>query len=51
MTKFSYVASDVQNNVLKGTTDLPDRSAVIAALAKQDLRPISIKELKESGGR
>lgn len=50
MTKFSYVASDTQNNVLKGTTDLADRSAVIAALSKQNLRPISIKELKAKKG-
>lgn len=48
MAQFSYVASDAQNNVVKGKTDLPERSDVIEALAKQNLRPISIKKLKES---
>lgn len=48
MPRFSYTATNAENKVLKGKTELPDRQAVIAALAKQDLRPISIKELKES---
>jgi type IV pilus assembly protein PilC len=48
MTKFSYVASDSQNNVVRGKTDLPDRAAVISALSNQQLRPISIKEMKET---
>lgn len=48
MTKFSYTATDSQNNVIKGTTELPDRQSVITALTKQNLRPISIKQLKES---
>lgn len=48
MARFSYTAADTQNNVVKGKTDLPDRTAVIAALAKQGLRPISIKTLKET---
>ncbi len=47
MPLFSYVASDANNNVVKGKTDLPDRSSVIEALSKQNLRPISIKQLKE----
>ncbi|UTX51468.1 type II secretion system F family protein [Candidatus Saccharibacteria bacterium TM7i] len=47
MPLFSYVASDASNNVVKGKTDLPDRSSVIEALGKQNLRPISIKELRE----
>lgn len=47
MPHFSYVAADAQNNVIKGKTDLPDRNAVIEALSKQELRPISIKQLKE----
>jgi type IV pilus assembly protein PilC len=48
MPKFSYTAADSQNNIIKGKTDLPDRTAVITALVKQGLRPISIKKLKES---
>ena len=48
MPRFSYVAADTQNNVVKGKTDLPDRAAVITALTKQDLRPISIRKLKET---
>lgn len=50
MARFSYVAADAQNNTVKGKTDLPDRSAVIAALAKQNLRPISIRKLKDKKG-
>ncbi len=50
MTRFSYTASDDQHNVVKGQTELPDRSSVIAALAKQNLRPISIKQLKDKKG-
>jgi type IV pilus assembly protein PilC len=48
MAKFTYVAADTQNNVVRGKTELPDRAAVIAALAKQGLRPVSVKELKET---
>jgi len=47
MPRFSYIASDEQNNVVKGKTELPDRSSVISALAKQKLRPISIRKLKD----
>jgi type IV pilus assembly protein PilC len=50
MTSFSYTAADEKNNVIKGKTDLPDRASVIAALSKQNLRPISIKELKGKKG-
>lgn len=46
MPRFSYTAADAQNNIVKGKTDLPDRASVITALAKQELRPISIKILK-----
>lgn len=48
MAKFSYVASDAQNNIVKGNTDLSDRASVITALTKQGLQPISVKEIKES---
>ena len=47
MPFFTYVASDTSNNEVKGKTpDLPDRQAVIEALTKQGLRPISIKQLR-----
>lgn len=47
MPLFSYTASDAQNTIVKGKTTLTDRNAVIEALSKQGLRPISIKQLKE----
>ena len=47
MTRFSYIAADAQNNVIKGKTDLPDRSSVITALTRQGLQPISIKKMKD----
>lgn len=48
MARFSYTAADAQNNVVKGKTELPDKNAVIAALTKQGLRPISVRKLKTS---
>ena len=45
MPRFAYVAVDSQQKAINGQTDLPDRSSVIAALTKQNLRPISIKEI------
>ncbi len=48
MPKFAYIAADVENNAVRGKTDLPDRAAVIAALTKENLRPLSIKQLKET---
>ena len=48
MPRFSYIAADAQNNVVKGKTDLPDKSSVITALTKQGLRPISIKKIKDA---
>lgn len=47
MPLFAYIAADAQNNAVKGKTTLPDRNAVIEALTKQELRPISIRQLKE----
>ena len=46
MPFFAYVASDANNNEVKGKTELADRQAVIEALAKQGLRPISIKQTR-----
>lgn len=49
MPRFSYVAVDAQRKAINGKTDQPDRASVIAALTKQNLRPISIKEIKSRG--
>lgn len=49
MTSFSYVALDAQHNPVNGTTEQADRASVIAALSKQGLRPISIKEAATGG--
>lgn len=49
MTKFAYIAVNAANKSVTGTTDLPDRASVIAALRKQGLRPISIKEPGRGG--
>ncbi len=49
MTVFSYTATNAKNQIIKGTLDTADRTAVSAALSKQGLRPISIKE--QSGVR
>jgi type IV pilus assembly protein PilC len=44
MTKFSYIAIDANKKTINGSTDLADRAAVINALKKQGLRPISVRE-------
>jgi type IV pilus assembly protein PilC len=44
MTKFIYIATNSQNKSITGTLDVNDRTDVIAALGKQGLRPLSIKE-------
>ena len=44
MTKFSYIAIDANKKTVNGSTDLTDRAAVINALKKQGLRPISVRE-------
>jgi type IV pilus assembly protein PilC len=50
MPRFVYLASDKDNNVVKGKTELADRASVINALSKQGLRPISVKQLKSKAG-
>lgn len=50
MPRFTYVAIDADNKTISGKTELPDRASVIAALQKQNLRPVSIKEVKAGGG-
>lgn len=47
MPFFEYTAVDSQNRVVKGkTAELTNRTSVIEALTKQNLRPISIKEVR-----
>jgi type IV pilus assembly protein PilC len=46
MPRFSYIATNGSKKVIQGKTELPDRTAVIAALQKQNLRPITITEIK-----
>lgn len=50
MPWFSYLALNTQNKPVNGKTEQLDRASVIAALTKQELRPISIKELKSKPG-
>jgi type IV pilus assembly protein PilC len=49
MPTFSYIAINADNKTVNGKTELPDRAGVIAALQKQNLRPISIKQVRASG--
>lgn len=44
MPKYLYIATNSQNKSVTGTLDVSDKQAVINALSKQGLRPISIKE-------
>lgn len=44
MALFYYIATTATNSSQTGTLEAADRSAAIAALTKQKLRPISIKE-------
>ncbi len=46
MAQFSYIAVDTNRKTIDGKTELPDRAAVINALRKQNLQPVSIKEIK-----
>jgi len=50
MPRFAYVAINTQQKAVNGQTDLPDRASVIAALTKQKLRPVSIKEIAVKKG-
>ena len=47
MPQFAYVAIDAGRNAVNGKTEQADRASVIAALTKQNLRPVSIKEVKK----
>ena len=46
MPIFSYIAIDIKGNSVKGTIEQPDRATAISALAKQELRPVSVDEAK-----
>lgn len=46
MTKFAYIATGADHKPVNGVTEQLDRANVIAALTKQGLRPISIREAK-----
>lgn len=50
MAFFSYIALDAQQKTVNGKIEETDRAAVIANLAKQNLRPISIKQVKAKAG-
>lgn len=50
MPQFAYVAVDAGRNAVNGKTEQIDRASVIAALTKQNLRPVSIKEIKGRAG-
>lgn len=45
MALFSYVAINNNKESVTGTVEQPDRSSAIAAIVKQDLRPVSVKEI------
>lgn len=44
MALFTYLATNKANKSITGTLDASDRAAVISALNKQGLRPVSVKE-------
>lgn len=46
MAKFQYVASSDKNKTTTGVIEATDEAAVIAALAKQNLRPLSVTPAK-----
>ncbi len=50
MARFEYIATNTQGKPVKGSLDVTDRAAAMGILAKQHLRPISIKE-KSGGGK
>ena len=50
MPQFAYIAVDPQQKPVTGQTEQLDRSSVITALTKQNLRPISIREVVPKKG-
>ena len=49
MKTFSYIATNSSRQSVTGKTEQADRAAVIAALQKQGLRPVSVKETSVGG--
>ncbi len=49
MATFKYIAVNKNQESINGTLEASDKSAVMASLLKQGLRPISITETKSSG--
>jgi type IV pilus assembly protein PilC len=47
MPKFSYVSINQKGEPVNGIIEQPDRNSVIQELARQGLRPVSIKESKK----
>jgi type IV pilus assembly protein PilC len=50
MPKFAYIATDAAHKPINGVIEQTDRANVIAALTKQGLRPISVREAKALSG-
>jgi type IV pilus assembly protein PilC len=49
MAKYSYVATSGKNKTTKGEMEAADEAMVIAALTKQNLRPLSVGLAKKEG--
>lgn len=47
MTKYSYIATSGRNKTTKGEMEATDEASVIEALAKQNLRPLSVSLAKK----
>ena len=48
MPNFLYIATNDENKSINGSIEASDKAAVISALAKQGLHPISVKQKKTS---
>jgi type IV pilus assembly protein PilC len=48
MANFTYIATNSEGKTVEGTFEVSDRAAALAALLKQGLRPISVKEVSVS---
>lgn len=51
MPTFTYTATNANNQLIKGSLETTDRAALISALSKQGLRPISLKEQSSARAR
>lgn len=49
MASFKYVATNPEGKSVEGTIETSDRAGAMSALAKQSLRPISLKEVAGGG--